>query len=284
MTFHLGCAIWAYKDWVGDLFPTGSRAADFLNLYSRRFTTVEGNTTFYSIPDAAMVKRWATETPEGFEFCLKVPRELTHQGLLADKVQGTWDFLQRMQGLETRLGPYFAQLPPTYSPAQFADLTTFLEAFPRQETRLALEVRHPDWFREPHATKLNELLIELGVGRVVLDTRPIYDCPDNPQLYSERKKPQLPVHPTVTDDFSLIRYISHPQLELNQSFLAEWVVQVEAWLQQGKQIYFFVHCPVEVNSPTNAKHFQQLLESQGVDVPPLPWNSLIPPPDQLSLF
>ena len=284
MTFHLGCAIWAYKDWVGDLFPTGSRATDFLNLYSRRFTTVEGNTTFYSIPDAAMVKRWATETPEGFEFCLKVPRELTHQGLLADKVQGTWDFLQRMQGLETRLGPYFAQLPPTYSPAQFADLTTFLEAFPRQETRLALEVRHPDWFREPHATKLNELLIELGVGRVVLDTRPIYDCPDNPQLYSERKKPQLPVHPTVTADFSLIRYISHPQLELNQSFLAEWVVQVEAWLQQGKQIYFFVHCPVEVHSPTNAKHFQQLLESQGVDVPHLPWNSLIPPPDQLSLF
>ncbi len=284
MTFHLGCAIWAYKDWVGDLFPAGSRATDFLNLYSRRFTTVEGNTTFYSIPDAAMVKRWATETPEGFEFCLKLPRELTHQGLLADKVQGALDFLQRMQGLETRLGPYFAQLPPSYNPTQLADLTTFLKAFPRHEARLALEVRHPDWFREPYATGLNELLTELGVGRVVLDTRPIYDCPDNPQLHSERKKPRLPVNPTVTADFGLVRYISHPQLELNQSFLEEWVVQVEAWLQQGKQIYFFVHCPVEVHSPTNAKHFQQLLENRGVDVPPLPWDAIIPPPDQLSLF
>jgi uncharacterized protein YecE (DUF72 family) len=284
MTFHLGCAIWAYKDWVGDLFPVGSRATDFLNLYSRRFTTVEGNTTFYSIPDAAMVKRWAAETPEGFEFCLKMPRELTHQGLLADKVQGALGFVQRMQGLETRLGPYFAQLPPTYDPTQLADLTTFLEAFPRHEVRLALEVRHPDWFREPHATKLNKLLTELGVGRVVLDTRPIYDCPDNPQLYSERKKPRLPVHPTVTADFSLVRYISHPQLELNQSFLKEWVVQVEAWLQQGKELYFFVHCPVEVHSPTNAKYFQQLLEDQGVEVPPLPWSSILPPPDQLSLF
>jgi uncharacterized protein YecE (DUF72 family) len=284
MTFHLGCAIWAYKDWVGDLFPVGSRSSDFLNLYSHRFTTVEGNTTFYSIPDAAMVKRWATETPDGFEFCLKLPRDLTHQGLLADKVEGTLAFLERMQGLETRLGPYFAQLPPTYSPTQLSDLTTFLKAFPYPKARLALEVRHPDWFKKPYASQLNELLSELGVGRVLLDTRPVYDCPDNPQISSERKKPRLPLQFVATAGFILVRYISHPQLELNQSFLEEWVVQVNAWLKQGKQIYFFVHCPVEVHSPTNARHFQKLLEEQSVEVPSLPWNSLTPPPDQLSLF
>jgi uncharacterized protein YecE (DUF72 family) len=46
--FHLGCAVWGYKDWVGDLFPPGSKSGDFLSLYSRRLTTVEGNTTFYA--------------------------------------------------------------------------------------------------------------------------------------------------------------------------------------------------------------------------------------------
>ena len=46
-TFHIGCAVWGYKDWVGDLFPPGSKAADFLSLYSQRLTTTEGNTTFY---------------------------------------------------------------------------------------------------------------------------------------------------------------------------------------------------------------------------------------------
>jgi uncharacterized protein YecE (DUF72 family) len=283
MTFHLGCAIWAYKDWVGDLFPKGSRAADFLHLYSRRFVTVEGNTTFYSVPNEATVKRWATETPDGFEFCLKLPRDLTHQGQLADRVEGTQDFLRKMQGLGNRLGVLFAQLPPSYSPTQLPDLTTFLQAFPRHETRLALEVRHPDWFREPHTTILNDLLTELGVGRVLLDTRPIYECPDNPQLYSERKKPRVPLQPVFTADFTLVRYISHPQLELNQAFLEEWVGQVGQWLQQGKQVYFFVHCPVEVHSPRNARHFQQLLESQ-IEVSPLPWDSVEKPPDQLSLF
>jgi uncharacterized protein YecE (DUF72 family) len=45
--FYIGCAVWAYKDWLGELFPLGSKSADFLALYSRRLTTVEGNTTFY---------------------------------------------------------------------------------------------------------------------------------------------------------------------------------------------------------------------------------------------
>jgi uncharacterized protein YecE (DUF72 family) len=291
MTFHLGCAIWAYKDWVGDLFPSGSRATDFLHLYSRRFVTVEGNTTFYSIPDAATVKRWATETPEGFEFCLKLPRELTHQGRLADKVEGAIAFLEKMQGLgvgkasrnENRLGVFFAQLPPTYSPTQLPDLTTFLKSFPHDQARLALEVRHPDWFHPPHANTLNALLTDLGIGRVLLDTRPIYDCPDNPQLYSERKKPRVPLQPFLTADFTLVRYISHPQLELNQVFLEEWVEQVGQWLQQNKQVYFFVHCPVEVHSPRNARHFQHLLQAT-TNVSPLPWDTIEQPPDQLSLF
>jgi uncharacterized protein YecE (DUF72 family) len=43
--FYIGCAVWAYKDWVGELFPPASKSTDLLSLYSRRLTTVEGNTT-----------------------------------------------------------------------------------------------------------------------------------------------------------------------------------------------------------------------------------------------
>jgi uncharacterized protein YecE (DUF72 family) len=45
--FYIGCAVWASKDWLGELFSPGSKSADFLALYSRRLTAVEGNTTFY---------------------------------------------------------------------------------------------------------------------------------------------------------------------------------------------------------------------------------------------
>src|SRR5215211_3877232 len=87
--FYIGCAVWAYKDWVGELFPPGSKSGEFLALYSRRLTTVEGNTTFYAIPKAEIVQRWAAETPETFRFCFKIPREISHSGHLARKADET---------------------------------------------------------------------------------------------------------------------------------------------------------------------------------------------------
>ncbi|MBD2209601.1 DUF72 domain-containing protein [Nostoc linckia FACHB-104] len=282
--FLIGCAVWAYKGWVGELYPSGTRTAEFLSLYSRRFTTVEGNTTFYAIPNQETVTRWATETPPGFEFCLKLPRDITHQGLLQPYIPAALQFLEGMRPLGKRLGPIFAQLPPSYAPILMEDLATFLAAWPRTVAPLALEVRHPDWFKEPYASNLTALLEKLNVGRVLLDSRPIYTGDDDPQLHSERRKPKLPVQFSVTAPFTLIRFISHPNLPVNQPFMEEWVTQIQQWLQAGVQIYFFVHCPIEERSPSTARHFQNLLEQNGIEVPPLPWNSLDQPPNQLSLW
>lgn len=287
MNFRLGLAIWGYKGWLGDLFPSGSRASEFLRLYGQRFRVVEGNTTFYSIPDSKTVARWAAETPAGFEFCLKLPKTLTHQGALAPAMPGVIQFLDQMQGLGDRLGPMFAQLPPGYGPDRFTDLEAFLTALPRDSQKFALEVRHLDWFREPYSSQLTALLNQLGVGRVLLDTRPIYDLPeaaDDPQVASERRKPRVPLQAEITAEFSLVRYISHPDLALNEGFLQQWAVQIDAWLSQGKRVYFFVHCPLEERSPTNARCFQQMLERRGSPVPPLPWNQLAQASTQLSLF
>ncbi|AFY50840.1 hypothetical protein Nos7524_5115 [Nostoc sp. PCC 7524] len=284
MNFLIGCAVWAYKGWVGELYPPDTRATEFLHLYSRRFTTVEGNTTFYAVPNQETVSRWAAETPPGFEFCLKLPREITHKGLLAPYIPAALEFLERMQPLGKHLGPIFAQLPPSYAPTLIDDLAKFLVAWPHQVSPLALEVRHPDWFREPHTSNLTQLLENLGVGRVLLDSRPIYTGEDDPQLQSERRKPKVPLQFSVTAPFSLIRFISHPHLSVNQPFMEEWVKQIQQWLHSGVKIYFFVHCPLEERSPGTARYFQQLLEQHGVEVPPLPWNQLDAPPHQLSLW
>jgi uncharacterized protein YecE (DUF72 family) len=276
MSFYLGCAVWSYKGWVGTLYPPGSRAGDFLGLYSRRFPTVEGNSTFYAVPGPDTVAKWAAETPEGFRFCSKMPKELTHNGPLQPSIPGALRFLERMRGLGDRLGPIFAQLPPGYSPEWIGDLTAFLEAWPRDEAPLALEVRHRDFFREPYAAELNELLHRLGVGRVLLDSRPIYDGPEDAVLAVERKKPRVPLQPVATAPFSLVRFISHPIREANQAFLDEWVIRVDRWLKQGTSIYFFVHCPLEEESPLNALHFQTLLDQRGVETGGLPWKALEP--------
>jgi uncharacterized protein YecE (DUF72 family) len=284
MAFFLGCAVWAYKGWLGGLFPDGSKPNDFLSLYSRRFTTVEGNTTFYVLPDKATVARWARDTPPGFEFCLKLPRELTHGGLLRPVIHQALGFLDHMRGLGDRLGPMFVQLPPTYGPSLFDDLVAFLKAWPRSEAPLALEVRHHDWFREPFADLLTAAMEELGVGKVLLDSRPVYRGPGAPMARSERPKPNLPLQPVVTAPWSLVRFISHPDQEANRAYLQEWTAHVGDWVRRGVRVYFFVHCPEEARSPGNARFFQRLLEEAQAPVPPLPWNTLGAPPTQLRLF
>ena len=282
--FYLGCAVWSYKEWVGNLYPPKSRAADFLNLYSQRFTTVEGNTTFYAVPSKEVIAKWAAQTPVGFKFCPKLNRQITHQGLLSPRTQDAMAFLARMSGLGVRLGTTFIQLPPNYSPQNLNDLTEFLGVCSQSNLPLALEVRHLDWFEPENSDRLNYLLNRLNISRVLLDTRPIYNCPDNPQLNSPRKKPKLPLQETITSDVIFIRFISHPNLQHNQSYLEKWAVNLNSWLRQGKIVYFFVHCPQEIHSPQTAKYFQSLLIDKGCNIPSLPWNSIDPEPQQLNLF
>ena len=72
-----------------------------------------------------------------------------------------------MRGLGERLGPMFLQLPPGWASARVAQLQAFLDFWPR-ELRLAVEVRHPQFFMEPYSTELNTLLRRYNVARVIL--------------------------------------------------------------------------------------------------------------------
>lgn len=286
MHFRLGCAVWGYKDWVGDLFPPGSRNNDFLALYSRRLTTVEGNTTFYATPGPEVVQRWAAETPEQFEFCFKLPRTVSHEGPLAAQAEATRAFVERLAPLGPRLGPFFLQLPPGYGPERLRDLERWLAAWPAEQ-RIAVEVRHDDWYSAPHEQALIELLASYSAGRVVMDVRPLEAGPlpggDIDLVAARDRKPQVPMHPLRSADFAIVRYIGHPTLELNAPMLDEWAVRVARWLAEGTAVYFFCHCPDERQSPGLCRAFQRRLAAHA-DIPPLPWDSAESGPEQLSLF
>ena len=272
--FFLGCAVWGYKDWVGPLFPPGSKSTDFLSLYSRRLTTTEGNTTFYATPAVETVKRWAAETPETFRFCFKLPREVSHEGPLTAQINTTQEFIDRMAPLGERLGPFFLQLPPGYRADKIDDLERWLAAWPT-EYRVAVEVRHLDWYAGPHETALMKLLERYNVGRVVMDVRPLDAGPlpgaDVDLQVARDRKPNVPMHPLRSSNIALVRYIGHPTPELNFPLLDEWAQRVASWLAEGPEVYFFCHCPDERRSPALCREFQHRLE-RVADVPPLPWD------------
>lgn len=287
MNFSLGCAVWAYRGWVGSLFPPITKTTDFLKIYSRRLSTVEGNTTFYAVPSAEQVARWVEATPPGFTFCPKLHREISHGGPLSRAAAPTAAFVERMRGLGPRLGPMFLQLPSSYGPNQFADLEGFLATWPA-DLRLAVEVRHLGWYEPPGEQRLADLLDRYRVGRVLMDVRPLDLGPlpgaDMDLAAARDRKPQVPLHPLRSGDISLLRYIGHPQLALNEPLLDEWARRIAAWLREGTTVYAFMHCPDEARSPELCRALYQRLAPL-VPIPPLPWAAGDDePPVQAPLF
>lgn len=248
--FYIGCPMWGYKEWVGNFFPAHTPASDFLRLYSRRLNVVEGNTVFYALPSAETIARWRQETPPTFRVCPKVSRSISHEGSLDNKRDETLFFVERMQGLEARLGPIFLQLPPSFGPAQLSQLEAFLNFWPA-DVRLAVEVRHPDFYKEHNPSPLNTLLNQHKTARVMMDTRPIHTGPTEEQqmLQARERKPNLPLQIATTADFIFLRYIGHPRMEVNNPLLESWSQQISQWLKQGITVYAFCHCPFEKHSP-----------------------------------
>ena len=292
MTIYLGCPIWSFKGWVGNFYPKGTKSTEFLREYARRLTTIEGNTTFYAVPAPRTIEAWVAETPETFRFCPKIPKAISHEGSLTENLPRALQFADLLRGLGVRLGPMFLQLPPRFSPRQLDELRAFLEGWP-PEVRLAVEVRHLDWFDAPHDEVLNRLLAENNMARVTIDTRPIRDLAGDSilagssyesLLEARERKPDVPVLPQRTTDFVFVRYIGHPRLEMNLSLLDEWSQYFAAQMKTGADIYTFCHSPDNLIAPEICRELRRRVDALH-PIPPLPWDEIPPEvPLQPSLF
>lgn len=286
--YFLGCPIWAQKGWVGELFTREARAGDFLAQYASVFNTVEGNTTFYGMPTESTVARWREETPPHFRFCFKLPRVISHDKRLVGAEAESDYFFERLAPLGERLGPFFLQLPPSFSADELPALADYLRALPRT-FRYAVEVRHPDFFDAGlQEAALDTLLGELDIDRACFDTRALHAAPplDEATREAQRKKPALPVRFTATAATPFIRYVAHPEIETNDGWLAEWVAQLSQWLDEGRTPYFFMHAPDDFYAPRLARRFHSLLAQQSPvgTMPTWPADSEEPPLEQLRLF
>ena len=292
MNLYIGCPIWSFKGWVGNFYPEDTKPKDYLREYSRRVTTIEGNTTFYAVPAQKTIELWVAETPAEFRFCPKVPKAISHEGTLVENLPRAQQFIDVMRGLGERLGPMFLQLPPRFAPQVIGELEAFLSAWP-PDVRLAVEVRHLDWFDSPYNEELNQLLTAHNMARVTIDTRPIRDLAGDKILEgttygslvgARERKPDVPVVPTRTTDFVFIRYIGHPDLKFNDPFLDEWESYLASQLKEGAQAYVFCHSPENLTAPQIARELYRRV-SQHVKLPPLPWDELKPDvPEQPTLF
>jgi uncharacterized protein YecE (DUF72 family) len=161
---RIGCSGWNYRHWKDAVYGR-EPVRRWLELYARRFDTVEVNATFYRLPSVKAVAGWVAATPDDFTFAVKGSRYLTHIRRLRDLGQGLERFYERLEPLvrSSRLGPVLWQLPETFH-RDDERLASALARLPAGAH--AFEFRHPSWFAED----VYALLRAHGTALVIGDT------------------------------------------------------------------------------------------------------------------
>lgn len=271
---RIGCPVWSCPQWRGIVYASKSPRKHWLKEYSQVFNTVEGNSTFYGIPGPDTFKRWADETAEGFHFVPKFPRIISHEHQLVGAESETGAFLDGLAILHEadRLGPSFLQLGPRFGPSQLHVLTDYLSQLP-QQFPYAVEVRHPDFFKEPFETELNNMLVEMGIDRVIFDSRPLFSAPPTDEIEeaSQARKPKVPLRTEVTARNPVLRLIGRNDVSRIQPWVDQWAGTINTWIASGKTPYLFAHTPDDKFAPDMARMLAARLNSPvGSSLPPEP--------------
>ncbi|MFJ9991232.1 DUF72 domain-containing protein [Pseudomonas putida] len=284
LPYHLGCPSWSENAWRDYLYPADARPAEYLGLYSQVFNAVEGNTTFYARPAPATVERWAQVMPQRFRFTAKFPGDVSHAGDLRDQLDSALDFTRLLAPLGERVSPYWLQLPALFGPARLAELSHFLDEI---GVPVAVEVRNDAFFaRGDEERLLNRLLHERGVERICLDPRALFSCTsrDPAVLHAQAKKPKVPPRPAAFSQHPQVRFIGHPELAANESFLTPWVDKVAGWIEEGRCPYIFLHTSDNRLAAALAQHFHQRLMVRLPGLAALPELPRAPEVEQLGLL
>lgn len=218
---YVGSTQWTQKEWLGSIYPKGSKAADFLYHYSQYFNTIELNATHYRNFNAATVERWRETVPDGFRFCPKMHQVVSHRKMLRDCEQALSEFVESTKQLENKLGCYFMQMPERFGTDKFSRLETFVYELP-ENIKLAMELRQAQWFSD----ELFAMLEAKQLPLVITDTSGRRDV----------------VHMRLTSKEVIIRWVGNNGHPTDFYRLDLWREQLDHWFAQGlENAWFFIH-------------------------------------------
>jgi len=146
MKLLIGTSGFSYTAWRGGFYPEKLPEAKMLAHYAGIFPAVEINNSFYRMPTAELLGKWAADTPEDFKFALKSPRRITHEKRLADVAGEVERLGAAARGLGGKLGPVLFQLPPNLK-KDLPRLDAFLAGLPG-DLAATVEFRHASWFAD----------------------------------------------------------------------------------------------------------------------------------------
>ncbi len=230
MKAFIGTSGWQYRHWRDRVYPRSLPQKDWLKFFSKRFDTVEINTSFYHLPTTESFKRWGGEVKENknFVFSVKLYRLFTHYKRLKlddkDTVEYLKLFLTNMKALGRARGPLLIQLPPSMK-CDLERLGDFLVKLKKIHNKISrnnkycIEFRHISWFTE----EVYAFLKKHKVALVGADS------------------PRWPMRVLKTADFAYLRLHGSQKLyasEYSERELREWWYRIQQLKAKAAYVYF----------------------------------------------
>ncbi len=194
------------------------RSDRFLSYYTRHFTSVEINNTFYHLPAPHALREWEEHTPANFLFSCKGSRFITHLKKLKDPEQSIDRFFKSIAVLNHKAGPILFQLPPRWK-MNIHRLEDFLKALPIS-FRYVFEFRDESWFTQPAYDELTKYNVAFCLYHL-----------------AGRWSPEI-----LTTDFVYIR-LHGPgkayQGKYHGHTIRNWADKCQKWARAGKDLLLF---------------------------------------------
>lgn len=242
---YVGCTGWSMKEWVGTVYPKGTKSKDYLKHYVRQFNTIELNTTHYRIPKPETIQQWRQTATKDFKFAPKIPQSISHSRDLGRSTDYLTRFCGAINGLQENLGCSFMQLPPYFDVTRLPVLASFLKRW-SNHLPLAIEIRHESWFENPeHLNALCALLQEHNTALVITDVAGRRDV----------------LHARLTTNIAMIRFVGNGLHTTDYDRANAWCNRLQTWLQQGLQeVYFFPHQPDNLLAPEMVQYIVEQMQ------------------------
>ncbi len=241
--FYIGCAKWGRKDWVGKLYPQGTKEKDFFKVYAQQFNAIEFNGFYYQLHSAEQVQKWKSIVTKDFKFCPKFTESITHYKRLKDARAEVDAYLSVVSEFKENLGPIFLMPHPQMGLKQLPLIEDFIKDVPH-DVELFLELRSPDWYstNEGYNMDLYHFLEQERRGTVITDAAGRRDC----------------VHMHLSTPETFIRFVGNGLHPTDYTRIDEWVKRIGQWMKEGLETcYFFMHQHDELHSPELIKYFIQ---------------------------
>lgn len=222
-------------------FPDEYRDKSRLNYYSSLLNTVEVNSSFYKLPLARTVEKWANDVPEDFRFTFKLSKSITHAKELDYNAEDVVNFFRVVDNAANKKGCILIQFPASIKVSKFQKLKQLLDeitAVSTQDWHLAVEFRDSSWYRDTVYQMLESYKAVVVMHDMPKSFTPIIDMEQN---------------------FVYLRF--HGQAGdyrggYDDDFLRDHAANIRDWLEQGLPVFAYFN-----NTIGDAVHNAIMLDS-----------------------